>query len=493
MAPAPLVSTKRPAAPSSKPSTGTANAVFHTAGSGRDARAGAAPAVTQSSPRVGISHESRCICCDGPLDPAKRSGASSRQGGGVGTPTPPTGSASAADAVAAATGNVLQKGVPLCERCTGIGVVTTEQEALLILRNALSLFTSLGLYFPSNCFKDYFYVKKLPVPAEDLLTPEQCVPIILVEFAHFEPNFRHQASEYQYGRCECRGAVVDPSTSPASDRRWQEGIMLVKGLPRPLFGSLLAHELLHAYMWVHGFPRMDSRLEEGLCNCMGAAFLSRRHNFIANVLADSVMRITEADKNILGSERDVCRTLLVKMETSNHPHYGHGYRNARDAIIRVGWVHALLHVKIANRLPPPLPSKQNATMANNITGGLRNSYSREPSHVRRPRGTPQQHVTAGKMNPTPVARATTATAAAGRGGGRIVSPTTTNKATRSATGLALNSPNTTNATTTNTAFGGGAPPSIMRQSLGCSSKPPKFSCGAISESTADTTAAPNLS
>lgn len=242
-----------------------------------------------------------------------------------------------------------EESLNICQTCKSMGLVSNESDVINILEDILTMYKIFSINFTPNLFLDYFWCNGKSIPAASELTPLKMIQIHLVDFQHFTHNDKSHATEYQYGRCECRGAIVRHPTTDGGvhveDRRWVDCVQIVRGLPRVMFGSLLAHELLHAYLWLHGFGTIDAFVEEGLCNCMSAFYLRR-------VLART--KKFYSMPNVLpvhGVERSMCEYMLLKMERSNHPHYGIGFRSAKAAVEMLGWRHVLAFVKSEGRLP----------------------------------------------------------------------------------------------------------------------------------------------
>jgi len=104
-------------------------------------------------------------------------------------------------------------------------------------------------------------------------------------------------------------------------------ILVLFGLPRDLTSSILAHELMHAYLRLHkGMPRtLDHQAEEGLCQLMAFLWLEQ-----GVPLLDP-----DADAGLdaaLGGVRDQLRAYFRFQITTDPSHaYGEGFRKASRA------------------------------------------------------------------------------------------------------------------------------------------------------------------
>eukprot|EP00249_Psilotum_nudum_P012747 c23959_g1_i3 orf=1072-1527(+) len=50
-------------------------------------------------------------------------------------------------------------------------------------------------------------------------------------------------------------------------------ILILYGLPRLLTGSILAHELMHAWLRLNGFRNLQPKIEEGICQVLAHMWL----------------------------------------------------------------------------------------------------------------------------------------------------------------------------------------------------------------------------
>jgi len=238
-------------------------------------------------------------------------------------------------------------GPSICPSCCTSGLISSEQEAVDILGDILCMYEELGLSFSPDDFVSYFWSRGLPTPPHWDLTATNIILVQLVDFHHFEHNSGVRTGDFQFGRCECRGALIR-DTPTLADRRWVDCIKIVGGLPKPLFASLLAHELFHAFLWLKGFSKLDPTIEEGLCNAISGLYMQRMRRITKHNGASSC-RMSPASSRA----RTICGYLLAKMQTSTHPHFGVAYRMARDCVLSHGWRRTLLHLRVTGELLRP--------------------------------------------------------------------------------------------------------------------------------------------
>jgi hypothetical protein len=60
-------------------------------------------------------------------------------------------------------------------------------------------------------------------------------------------------------------------------------LLLLYGLPRLLSGSIMAHELMHAWLRMEGVVGLPNKVEEGLCQLMACLWLDRQHELLKGV------------------------------------------------------------------------------------------------------------------------------------------------------------------------------------------------------------------
>lgn len=108
--------------------------------------------------------------------------------------------------------------------------------------------------------------------------------------------------------------------------RTVEAIQIVFGLPREHFAAVAAHELMHSYLFMNGFPDLPPLVEEGLCELAKYLWLRQR-------------KTPEATYH------------LKLMESNTAPVYGEGFQLARRALARRSLLELLNHVRRTGRFP----------------------------------------------------------------------------------------------------------------------------------------------
>ncbi|PNH07917.1 Chromosome-associated kinesin KIF4, partial [Tetrabaena socialis] len=92
-------------------------------------------------------------------------------------------------------------------------------------------------------------------------------------------------------------------------------LLLLYGLPRLLAGSIIAHELMHAWLRMAGVVGLELRVEEGLCQLMAGLWLDRQHELL------------EGDPE----QQRLASFFSYQIRTDTSEVYGDGFRDAMEA------------------------------------------------------------------------------------------------------------------------------------------------------------------
>ncbi len=109
-------------------------------------------------------------------------------------------------------------------------------------------------------------------------------------------------------------------------RKKVDGVAILKGLPRQLMEGVVAHELGHAWLFLHDVDRLNPQIEEGFCN-----LLSHRYYQCTN------------------SEEG--RYYMQIMERNPDPIYGEGFRKVDRAVQRYGLISVVEYLSRFRVLP----------------------------------------------------------------------------------------------------------------------------------------------
>ncbi|KAJ8470101.1 hypothetical protein OPV22_024444 [Ensete ventricosum] len=180
---------------------------------------------------------------------------------------------------------------------------------------------------------------------------EQQIPLLLVErqalneamegekngHRHLPETRGLCLSEEQIVRTILRRPIIGPGnrlidmiTGPYRLIRRCEvtAILILYGLPRLLIGSILAHEMMHAWLRLKGYRNLDPDVEEGICQVL------------AHMWLDSEI--------ISGSGSNVASSSSARPSKKE---YGDGFRAANGAVDQYGLRRTLDHISLTGRFP----------------------------------------------------------------------------------------------------------------------------------------------
>ncbi|KAG0578826.1 hypothetical protein KC19_4G051900 [Ceratodon purpureus] len=195
-----------------------------------------------------------------------------------------------------------------------------------------------------------FYRVNLGMPIE------QEVPMLLVEREALN-NAREVEQDGQTHAPETRGLClseeqIHPVYEPEDNGGYHApkmrkkprhcevtAILVLFGLPRLLTGSILAHELMHAWIRLDGqFPNLENEIEEGICQVIAHLWLKSE----IELLRSSYRRSPINEK--LGE------FFLHQIETDASPVYGDGFRAAFQSVSKHGLKRTLHHLRQTGEL-----------------------------------------------------------------------------------------------------------------------------------------------
>ncbi|GAB4818982.1 hypothetical protein N2152v2_006028 [Parachlorella kessleri] len=130
------------------------------------------------------------------------------------------------------------------------------------------------------------------------------------------------------------GYSLEPHTVQLGPARAEvTAILVLFGLPWLLTGSILAHEVMHAWLRLSGYPRLPQKVEEGMCQLMALLWLEKQHPKEGSY------------------EERLASFLANQIRTDPSEVYGEGFRDALEAFQRFGLQTLLAHLRQAGRLP----------------------------------------------------------------------------------------------------------------------------------------------
>ncbi|KAG2319708.1 hypothetical protein Bca52824_012921 [Brassica carinata] len=131
-------------------------------------------------------------------------------------------------------------------------------------------------------------------------------------------------------------------------------ILILFGLPRLLTGSILAHEMMHAWMRLNGFRTLSQDVEEGICQVMAHKWLeaeldagSRNSNAASS--SSSSRGVKKGPRSQY--ERKLGEFFKHQIESDASPVYGDGFRAGKLAVNKYGLRRTLEHIQMTGRFP----------------------------------------------------------------------------------------------------------------------------------------------
>nr|WID60818.1 DA1 protein [Arabidopsis thaliana]WID60819.1 DA1 protein [Arabidopsis thaliana] len=131
-------------------------------------------------------------------------------------------------------------------------------------------------------------------------------------------------------------------------------ILILFGLPRLLTGSILAHEMMHAWMRLKGFRTLSQDVEEGICQVMAHKWLDAElaagsTNSNAASSSSSSQGLKKGPRSQY--ERKLGEFFKHQIESDASPVYGDGFRAGRLAVHKYGLRKTLEHIQMTGRFP----------------------------------------------------------------------------------------------------------------------------------------------
>ncbi|RZC67065.1 hypothetical protein C5167_010753 [Papaver somniferum] len=212
---------------------------------------------------------------------------------------------------------------------------------------------------------------------------EQQVPLLLVERSALNEAMEGEKSGHHHmpetrGLCLSEeqtvstilrrpkigaGKILDMITEPYRLTRRCEvtAILILYGLPRLLTGSILAHELMHAWLRLQGssprYRTLSPEVEEGICQVLAHMWLeseiiSGSGSNVASTSSSSSSSATLPKKgNRSPFEKKLGDFFKHQIESDTSPAYGDGFRMGNSAVLKYGLRRTLDHMKLTGTFP----------------------------------------------------------------------------------------------------------------------------------------------
>ncbi|KAL9260072.1 DA1-like protein [Drosera capensis] len=133
-------------------------------------------------------------------------------------------------------------------------------------------------------------------------------------------------------------------------------ILVLYGLPRLLTGSILAHEMMHAWLRLQGFRMLNPQIEEGICQVLAHMWLESQLKSSSGSSSDEASSSSSESMKPPRRTRSPFETKLGKffksqIESDISPVYGDGFRAANHAVLKFGLRRTLDHLQMTGSVP----------------------------------------------------------------------------------------------------------------------------------------------
>ncbi|KDP31822.1 hypothetical protein JCGZ_12283 [Jatropha curcas] len=162
---------------------------------------------------------------------------------------------------------------------------------------------------------------------------------------------------------------IDLITEPyrLSRRCEVTAILILYGLPRLLTGSILAHEMMHAWLRLKGYPNLSPQVEEGICQVLAHMWLDSEIYSSSGVDASSSSSSASSSSSSSPSssssstsskkgkrsdfEKKLGEFFKHQIESDTSSAYGDGFRRGIKAAGKYDLRRTLEHIKLTGTFP----------------------------------------------------------------------------------------------------------------------------------------------
>ncbi|KAJ1393205.1 Zinc finger, LIM-type [Sesbania bispinosa] len=151
--------------------------------------------------------------------------------------------------------------------------------------------------------------------------------------------------------------ALDTRTQPykLTSRCDVTAILILYGLPRLLTGSILAHEMMHAWLRLKGFRTLSQDVEEGICQVLAHMWLESElssasgSNFVSTSSSSASYAARKGKRPDF--ERKLGEFFKHQIESDISPVYGDGFRAGYRAVRKYGLQRTLHHIRMTGSFP----------------------------------------------------------------------------------------------------------------------------------------------
>ncbi|XP_022775264.1 protein DA1-related 1-like [Durio zibethinus] len=139
-------------------------------------------------------------------------------------------------------------------------------------------------------------------------------------------------------------------------------ILILYGLPRLLTGTILAHEMMHAWLRLKGYPNLSPEVEEGICQVLAHMWLdsemyaaSGSDAASSSSSSSSSSASSSSSSSKKGKRSDFEKKLggffKHQIESDTSTAYGEGFRQGIRAVNKYGLKRTLDHIQMTGSFP----------------------------------------------------------------------------------------------------------------------------------------------
>uniref|UniRef100_K3XWX9 LIM zinc-binding domain-containing protein n=1 Tax=Setaria italica TaxID=4555 RepID=K3XWX9_SETIT len=133
-------------------------------------------------------------------------------------------------------------------------------------------------------------------------------------------------------------------------------ILILYGLPRLLTGSILAHEMMHAWLRLRGYRTLSPDVEEGICQVLAHMWIESEimAGSGSSAASSSSGSSTSASSKKGGRsqfERKLGDFFKHQIESDTSTAYGDGFRAGNRAVMQYGLKRTLEHIRLTGTFP----------------------------------------------------------------------------------------------------------------------------------------------
>ncbi|GLT39103.1 hypothetical protein SLA2020_133100 [Shorea laevis] len=211
---------------------------------------------------------------------------------------------------------------------------------------------------------------------------EQQIPLLLVERQALNEAMEGEKNGHQH-LPETRGLCLSEEQTVTTVKKWPRNgagyrfidmitepyrlirqcevtaILILYGLPRLLTGSILAHEMMHGWLRLKGYPNLSLEVEEGICQVLAHMWLESEIYSSSRIDAASSSSSSPPSSNLTSSkkgkrsdfEKKLGEFFKHQIESDASPAYGDGFRQASQAVNKYGLRSTLNHIQMTGMFP----------------------------------------------------------------------------------------------------------------------------------------------